>query len=425
MVGFIDRHSGGEKAILVHINFRQDDFLALQHEFEELVAAAGIKALGFLTGTRDSPLVAAFLGKGKQQELADMVHAHCADVVIFNHTLTPGQARNLEKLCDCKVVDRTELILDIFAARARTFEGRLQVELAQLQHLSTRLVRGWTHLERQKGGIGLRGPGETQLETDRRLLAVRIKRIKARLQKVHLRREQGRRLRQRRALPTVSLVGYTNAGKSTLFNMLTEAEVFADSQLFATLDPTYRQIDLAGLGSVVLVDTVGFIRNLPHDLVEAFHATLEEAALADLCCHVIDITNPEQEVILESVHSVLGKIGAASVPQLLVYNKIDAIAGTEPQIIYDANKIPVAVKVAAIDGSGLDLLKQAITERLASRWVRCEVTIPYSQAAARAWLYQQQAVLSEQNSPDSGCWLLKISLSAHNFKQLQLKGVTL
>ncbi len=284
--------------------------------------------------------------------------------MIFNHTLTPSQERNLERVLECRVLDRTGLILDIFAQRARTHEGKLQVELAQLEHMSTRLVRGWTHLERQKGGIGLRGPGETQLETDRRLLRVRIRQIKQRLEKVRGQREQARRGRRRADIPSVSLVGYTNAGKSTLFNSLTEAEVYAANQLFATLDPTLRRIEIGDVGPVVLADTVGFIRHLPHKLVESFRATLEESSNADLLLHVIDAHEPERDQQIEQVLAVLGEIGANELPLLEVYNKVDLLEGIEPQIQRDADGRPQRVWVSAREGLGLDLLRQAIAELL-------------------------------------------------------------
>lgn len=273
---FFERPESGERAILVHIDFNREEDRESPRELEELALSAGADPVEFLTGSRADPSPKFFLGKGKVEELVNLVRMHEAELVIFNHALSPAQERNLERELQCRVLDRTGLILDIFAQRARTHEGKLQVELAQLEHMSTRLVRGWTHLERQKGGIGLRGPGETQLETDRRLLRARIKSILARLDKVRKQRDQGRRARQRAEIPTVSLVGYTNAGKSTLFNRMTSAEVYAADQLFATLDPTLRKIELADVGQAILADTVGFIRHLPHKLVEAFRATLQE-----------------------------------------------------------------------------------------------------------------------------------------------------
>jgi len=277
-----DRHQAGEQAVLVHIDFPQENAREDQQEFEMLVSSAGVNSLTVLTGKRDSPHPKFFVGSGKAQEIAEAVRLYEADVILFNHALTPAQEKNLEALCECRVIDRTTLILDIFAQRARTHEGKMQVELAQLKHMSSRLIRGWTHLERQKGGVGLRGPGETQLETDRRLLRERMHLIGKRLEKVEKQRMQGRRLRQRSELPTVSLVGYTNAGKSTIFNRITDADVYAADQLFATLDPTLRKLQIKDVGRIILADTVGFIRHLPHDLVAAFKATLTETREAHL-----------------------------------------------------------------------------------------------------------------------------------------------
>ena len=326
---FFERHEGGERAILVHLEGLDEQRQEDPQEFIELVRSAGAENAGFLTISRHQPTPRFLIGSGKVDELRALVKASEGELVIFNHTLTPSQERNLERELECRVIDRTGLILDIFAQRARTHEGKLQVELAQLDHLSTRLVRGWTHLERQKGGIGLRGPGETQLETDRRLLRVRIKQITKRLEKVRSQRDQARRARRRAEIPVVSLVGYTNAGKSTLFNTLTVSEVYAADQLFATLDPTLRRIDLADIGPVILADTVGFIRHLPHKLVEAFRATLEESSQADLLLHVIDAADEERESNVDQVHHVLGEIGALELPMLEVYNKIDLIDGFE------------------------------------------------------------------------------------------------
>ncbi|MCL5050096.1 MAG: GTPase HflX, partial [Firmicutes bacterium] len=289
-----DRYEGGEQAILVNVDFPNESAREDVEELALLVSSAGVEALEVVSTSRRAPDAKLFIGTGKAEEIAALVKAHEADIVIFNHALSPSQERNLEKVFQCRVLDRTGLILDIFAQRARTHEGKLQVELAQLRHISTRLIRGWTHLERQKGGIGLRGPGETQLETDRRLLRARIKAILARLDKVAKQREQGRRARMRAEIPTLALVGYTNAGKSTLFNRITNADVYAEDQLFATLDPTLRKIDLKDVGPAVLADTVGFIRHLPHDLVAAFKATLQETRDADLLLHVMDISDERQ-----------------------------------------------------------------------------------------------------------------------------------
>jgi GTP-binding protein HflX len=357
---FFDRPASGELAVLVHLNLSYGQEPEDPREFEELVLSAGGDPVAFITGKSISPNAKFFIGTGKLQELQAIVAANEAEVVIFNHTLSPSQERNLEKELQCRVLDRTGLILDIFAQRARTFEGKLQVELAQLRHMSTRLVRGWTHLERQKGGIGLRGPGETQLETDRRLLRGRITMIESRLEKVRSQREQGRRSRQRSAIPTVSLVGYTNAGKSTLFNRITGSDVYAENQLFATLDPTMRRIELADVGAVIMADTVGFISHLPHKLVEAFRATLEEAANSTLLLHIIDAAADERLRNIEQVELVLEEIGAAELPQLKVYNKIDLIEAALPRIDRDDSGKPVAVWLSAQSGVGTELLDQAV-----------------------------------------------------------------
>ncbi len=306
-----ERPETGERAILVHVYFPDAAGQEDLQEFTELVRSAGAVPAATITATRAVPDPRLYVGQGKAAEILAAVQEHQAEVVIFNHTLSPSQERNLERLLSCRVLGRTGLILDIFAQRARSFEGKLQVELAQLRHLSTRLVRGWTHLERQKGGIGLRGPGETQLESDRRMINARIKMINRRLEKVERQRDQGRRARARAEVPTVSLVGYTNAGKSTLFNTLSGAHAYAADQLFATLDPTLRRIEVQGVGPLVLADTVGFIRHLPHDLVAAFRATLEETRRADLLLHVVDAQDEEKLAHIEQVNVVLAEIGAA------------------------------------------------------------------------------------------------------------------
>ncbi|WP_317931381.1 ribosome rescue GTPase HflX [Halioxenophilus sp. WMMB6] len=399
---FFERPKSGELAVLVHVEFNHPSEPNDPREFEELALAAGADPLALVTANRDKPDAKYFVGTGKVEELQQMVADHEVELVIFNHTLSPSQERNLERVLKCRVLDRTGLILDIFAQRARTHEGKLQVELAQLQHMSTRLIRGWTHLERQKGGIGLRGPGETQLETDRRLLRARIKAITARLDKVRRTRAHGRRARLRNAMPTVSLVGYTNAGKSTLFNVLTEAEVYVKDQLFATLDPTMRRIELADIGACVLADTVGFISHLPHKLVEAFRATLEEASNADLLLHVVDCADPERERNIEEVHKVLAEIGADELPSLLVYNKIDLDPFSLPRIDRDDTGRPVAVWVSAKTGEGVALLTEVLSELLAVDLVDGRLLLTPAQAALRAKFYQQQAVVSEQFTDDGG-----------------------
>ncbi|MGB3609794.1 MAG: ribosome rescue GTPase HflX [Cellvibrio sp.] len=396
---FFDRPESGELAVLVHLNMSYGQEPEDPREFEELVLSAGGDPVALITGNSRSPNARFFIGTGKLQELQQAVAEHEAQLVIFNHTLTPSQERNLEKELQCRVLDRTGLILDIFAQRARTFEGKLQVELAQLRHMSTRLVRGWTHLERQKGGIGLRGPGETQLETDRRLLRNRITMIEQRLEKVRSQREQGRRSRQRAAIPTVSLVGYTNAGKSTLFNRLTGAGVYVQDQLFATLDPTMRRLELPDIGAVIFADTVGFISHLPHKLVEAFRATLEEAANSTLLLHVVDAVAEERLRNIEQVDLVLEEIGAADLPQLRVYNKIDLI-DMEPRIDRGDDGAPVAVWLSAQTGAGCDLLFQAIAELLGEEMVLGRLLLAADQGRLRAMLYQQQAVADESYRDD-------------------------
>lgn len=371
--------------------------------------SAGADIVSLVTVARHQPTAKYLIGSGKVEELRDLVKAEQVDLVIFNHTLTPSQERNLERVFECRVLDRTGLILDIFAQRARTHEGKLQVELAQLEHMSTRLVRGWTHLERQKGGIGLRGPGETQLETDRRLLRVRLRQIKGRLEKVRSQREQARRGRRRADIPSVSLVGYTNAGKSTLFNALTQSEVYAADQLFATLDPTLRRLQLDDLGPIVLADTVGFIRHLPHKLVEAFRATLEESSNADLLLHVIDAHEPERMEQIEQVLAVLGEIGAEGLPILEVYNKLDLLEDVEPQIQRDADGKPERVWVSARDGRGLELVGQAIAELLGDDLYVGTLCLEQRFARLRAQFFALGAVQSETHD-EEGRYLLSVRL---------------
>jgi len=357
----LDRPQAGERALIVQVDFGQADLLDQLEEIRLLTLSAGAVLCGEIGGKRRGPDPATFVGKGKVHEIAAMLAAAEADLVIFNHELSPAQERNLERELKCRVIDRTSLILDIFALRAQSAEGKLQVELAQLEHLSTRLVRGWTHLERQRGGIGLRGPGEKQLETDRRLLGNRVKLLKERLEKLSRQRGVQRRARLRRDALTVSLVGYTNAGKSTLFNALTRAGVYAANQLFATLDTTSRKLWVEGAGNIVISDTVGFIRDLPHSLVAAFHATLEATIEADVLLHVVDSASHVRDQQIAEVNKVLAEIGAADVPQILIWNKID-LTGVAPAIERDDYGRIVRVRVSARSGEGLSQLREALAE---------------------------------------------------------------
>lgn len=411
----IERPSGGERAILVQLALPGIDAEDAFAEFTELALSAQAMVVASVLGTRARPDAKYYIGLGKAEELKDMVAEHEAALVLVNHELSPSQERNLERLLQCRVVGRSGLILDIFAQRARTFEGKLQVELAQLQHLSTRLIRGWTHLERQKGGIGLRGPGETQLETDRRLLRERIKTINKRLEKVRLSRDQNRRARQKASLFTVSLVGYTNAGKSTLFNCLTGEDIYAADQLFATLDPTLRKLTLPGSSSVLLADTVGFIRDLPHHLIDAFRATLEETEEADLLLHVIDMSDPAWKERVTAVDQVLADLGVNEIPVIQVFNKIDQSSDCLPKV--EKNEAYHNVWLSAKTGDGIDLLKDAIACELHGVIIEEDINLSAQQAKLRAQLYQINAVLNEIHDEEGG-WRLRVRLTADQKRTL-------
>jgi GTPase len=409
-----ERPKRGEHAILVSITLtRLVDQPDIQ-EFTELAQSAGAKIITQVTGTREWPEPSTFVGRGKLEELQTLVQAYQADVVLFNHALSPGQERHLERALQCRVVDRTGLILDIFALRARSFEGKLQVELAQLKHLSTRLVRGWTHLERQKGGIGLRGPGETQLETDRRLIGERIKFINKRLAKVNQQRELSRKARHQNQLPVVSLVGYTNAGKSTLFNRLTQATVFAADQLFATLDTTLRRVTLPDKTTLILADTVGFIEQLPHDLVAAFRATLDETRLAALLLHIVDVSDPEWQLRVKQVNQVLTDIGAAEVPQILVCNKIDRLAHCSARLQRDSEDQITQIWLSAVSGAGIDLLDEVLSKQLNQERICATVRIPVEAGDLRARLFADTLVLHEQYA-ENGDSILEIQVPKQYF----------
>lgn len=400
-----ERPGSGERAILVHPYIKPDSNPDQLDEFLHLTHSAGVDPLEVISSARTVVDAKYVVGSGKAEEIRQQVEQLQADLVIFNHPLSPAQERNLEKLLKCRVLDRTGLILDIFAQRARSFEGKLQVELAQLSHLSTRLIRGWTHLERQKGGIGLRGPGETQLETDRRLIGRRIKQLKKKLEKVRGQREQSSRVRNRASVPVISLVGYTNAGKSSLFNRLTGAGVHAADQLFATLDPTLRRLQLPGLGPVVIADTVGFIRDLPHELVESFRSTLDETKDASLLIHVIDGYDPQRKEYIEQVEQVLDQIGANTVRQIRVYNKIDQM-GIEPRVDRREGKSP-RVWLSAQTGEGIDQLMEVLQQELQQDCVHGWLLVPHSMGGIRAQLHEIQSVIDEQCT-ESGAWLLEI-----------------
>lgn len=419
-----ERPTAGENAVLVQINFKTDDIPHDEQEFKELVRSAGAQIVHLVTGSRQRPDSRYFIGEGKAEEIRDYVRNLQADLVVFDHTLSPAQERNLERLFECRVVDRTGLILDIFAQRARSHDGKLQVELAQLKHMSTRLVRGWTHLERQKGGIGLRGPGETQLETDRRLLAVRIKQINKKLEKVQNQREQGRQSRKKAEIPTVSLVGYTNAGKSTLFNALTQADVYAADQLFATLDPTLRSISLPNQQEIILVDTVGFIRHLPHDLVAAFRSTLQETAEADLLLHVIDSHDEQRDLYREQVNKVIEEIGAETIPQIEIMNKIDLTEHAAG--IQEGNGLHATTAwVSAQTGEGLEQLLEYLGSYFAQQTFRGKLRLLPNQGRLRAQLYADKAIQAETIN-EQGEYLLDLVIDQRKLQSyLNAAGLAL
>ena len=412
-----ERPHQGTHAILVSITMTKEAEQTSLTEFVQLAQAAGVMTVAQVTGTREVPNPHFWVGTGKLTEIEALVQELKAEVVLFNHTLTPSQERNLERALQCRVLDRTGVILDIFAQRARSFEGKLQVELAQLKHLSTRLVRGWTHLERQQGGIGLRGPGESQLETDRRLISQRIKFINKRLEKVSQQRELGRKARRRAQLPIVSLVGYTNAGKSTLFNQITKANVLVADQLFATLDATLRRVTLLDKTTFILADTVGFIQQLPHELVAAFRATLEETRQATLLLHVVDASATERQLHVNQVNQVLTELGAASIPQIIIYNKIDRLENGSTYC--EQNELGRVTKIwlSATSGIGIDLLYQVLPEQLNHHKVHHKVRVPVQAGDLRARLFAEAVVLREQIATN-GDSLLEIQMSALHFTQL-------
>ena len=393
-------------------------------EFAALAASAGTVSVGTILATRGRPDPKYFVGSGKAEEIHAFAEAQHADLVLVDQTLTPSQERNLEKLTGRRVLDRNGLILDIFAQRARSFEGKLQVELAQLSHLATRLVRGWTHLERQKGGIGLRGPGETQLETDRRLIAKRIRTLRSRLEKLDRQRDTGRHVRREVPVPTVALVGYTNAGKSTLFNALTGSDSFVADQLFATLDPTVRRVKLAGVGEVVLADTVGFVRALPHELIAAFRSTLQEARDADLLLHVVDASDPLRGERIAQVREVLKGIGAGEIRELLVFNKID-LSGDPARSIAGADAVATQVWASAATGAGLDELRDALARAVRPNQVRRTFHLQLQAAAVRSELYKRNAVRAERQCED-GSWDVEVELDLAEVAKLTgARGVVL
>ena len=410
-----ERPRSGERVILVHTSAGGAPDINEREEFSELATSAGAIIVDELVSSRRNPDPRYFIGKGKLEELKQSVVENEAELILSSAPLSPSQERNLEKRLQCRVLDRSGLILDIFAQRARSFEGKLQVELAQLRHLSTRLVRGWTHLERQKGGIGLRGPGETQLETDRRLIGKRIRQLKERLEHVDSRRAMNRQNRLRAEIPTVALVGYTNAGKSTLFNALTQADVYVEDKLFATLDPTVRRMELPDGREVILADTVGFVRDLPHELIAAFRSTLQEAREADLILHLIDASDPNRWQRIRQVNAVLEQLDADRVPQIRVYNKIDKLE-REPRLSKLRQGGERAVWLSAVSGDGIPLLLHTIEERLRRQTVRGLIRLQPSQGRQRALLFEMGAVKQEKSADDGG-WILELEMAERDFRR--------
>ncbi|MBF6056993.1 ribosome rescue GTPase HflX [Thiomicrorhabdus heinhorstiae] len=399
-----------ERAVLVHVDFHNEADREELDEFYELVDSAGAEICTLITTKRNTPDSKYFIGKGKAEEIQQAVELYEADVVIVNHALSPAQERNLSSYLDCQVLDRVGLILDIFAQRARSHEGKLQVELAQLKRMSTRLVKGWSHLDRQ-GGIGARGPGETQLETDRRLIQGRIKQLESRIEKVRKQRALGRRSRKKSELPTITIVGYTNAGKSTLFNQMTTAGVYAEDRLFATLDSTLRRVHLPGAGPVIFADTVGFIRHIPHDLVTAFRSTLEETSEASLLIHLVDASDPHREEKMRDVFEVIDEVGASEVPQLLVFNKIDAMSPpVEPKVDFDDQGIPKRVWISAKDELGIDALMDAVASFFKGRFHRVELCLDVAAGKRRAELYQL-GTIHKESFDDRGNSLFEMTLT--------------
>ncbi|WP_373018685.1 ribosome rescue GTPase HflX [Thiomicrorhabdus sp.] len=403
-----------DRAILVHVDFHNEADREELDEFYELVDSAGAEICQLITTKRQTPDSKYFIGKGKAEEVKDAVILHDADVVIVNHALSPAQERNLSTYLDCQVLDRVGLILDIFAQRARSHEGKLQVELAQLKRMSTRLVKGWSHLDRQ-GGIGARGPGETQLETDRRLVQARIKQLESRIDKVRKQRNLGRRARKKSELPTITIVGYTNAGKSTLFNHMTMAGVYAEDRLFATLDSTLRRVHLPGAGPVIFADTVGFIRHIPHDLVTAFRSTLEETREASLLIHLVDAADPHREEKMQDVAEVIEEVGAQDVPQLVVFNKIDILEpAVEPKVDFNDEGQPERVWVSAKSGQGIDLLMDAVASFFKGAFYTVSLTLDVKAGKRRAELYQLGTIL-EEGFDDAGNSLFKMHLTSQEW----------